>query len=772
MDRAIIKRLEHELSAATNSVINISDVIEKDEDGSVIGIHLSNKLLNVIPKTIFMFKNLITLHLDNNSISDIHRNIDRLSSLTFLNLSNNKISSVPKEIGNLKELNTLILQNNNIVDLPRDIIKLAKLRILLTEGNPLQNPPIEIMKKGIDATFAYIRCLSPGNVEQVINEAKLIVVGQGDVGKTCLVKRLIYDTYQKEKSTEGIDIYRWRFIAPDTTNHEVQLNVWDFGGQEIYHSTHQFFLTKRSIYLLAWNARKSRDYESLYYWLNTIESFGSNSPILLVMSKCNERDDDLNMEDLKNKFPSIVGHYKVDCEDGTGIEKLRMDIRRIAWKLPHMKTTWPCSWLNVRELLELNGREWIDYSEFKSICRKEGLDKAQTDILNSYLHDLGVIIHYKEKLSLKNIVILAPEWATRAVYKVLDGNVIRERDGVLLHSDLDIIWDDDIYPEYVHPILLSLMNKFELAYELAGKDSHLIAELLPLKDPNIDLGHHRLVFYYRYDFIPAGVMTRFIVLMHNLLAVDNDDKSICWREGAVLFKDDTYAHIKQKNIDKLIEIQLFGRKKRELLSIIRNQFDYIHDSFENISITQEVPCNCSDKCQYKFNYLKLIAAEEKNKHTVECQDTWNNVELSTLLDGYQTKESRAGSIKKVGSGTYITPRYKQPSINGPSGDIYIAVSTNLYNSINIDDNIKTTVYDKLSTVRKNIEESNCNNKSDYLEVVDDAMTEITKVNPTTDKLNSLLTILGTTIQTVANIEPAMKAINNLLKPFGINIPGL
>jgi len=28
------------------------------------------------------------------------------------------------------------------------------------------------------------------------------------------------------------------------------VNIWDFGGQEIYHATHQFFLTHRSLYLL------------------------------------------------------------------------------------------------------------------------------------------------------------------------------------------------------------------------------------------------------------------------------------------------------------------------------------------------------------------------------------------------------------------------------------------------------------------------------------------------------------------------------------------
>jgi GTPase SAR1 family protein len=34
-----------------------------------------------------------------------------------------------------------------------------------------------------------------------------------------------------------------------------RVNIWDFGGQEIYHQTHQFFLTERSLYALVADTR-------------------------------------------------------------------------------------------------------------------------------------------------------------------------------------------------------------------------------------------------------------------------------------------------------------------------------------------------------------------------------------------------------------------------------------------------------------------------------------------------------------------------------------
>jgi hypothetical protein len=77
-----------------------------------------------------------------------------------------------------------------------------------------------------------------------LNEGKLILVGRGEVGKTSLVKRLVANDFDGDESkTQGIKITSW-FLTHDA--HTFRLNIWDFGGQEIMHATHQFFLTERS----------------------------------------------------------------------------------------------------------------------------------------------------------------------------------------------------------------------------------------------------------------------------------------------------------------------------------------------------------------------------------------------------------------------------------------------------------------------------------------------------------------------------------------------
>jgi hypothetical protein len=366
------------------------------------------------------------------------------------------------------------------------------------------------------------------------------------------------------------------------------------------------------------------------------------------MTKQNERDDELNMRDLKGKFPQVVGLYKVDSEDGRGIPALQDVIRETTWDLPHMRTPWVGAWFRVRERLEGDGRNWINYEAFQGICHEEGLDDDQTDILGEYLHDLGIIIHFRHNLSLRDMVILKPEWATKPVYQILDTPSVRERGGVLLHSELAKIWDAADYPATLFPNLLELMNAFELAYELPDGKSHLIAELLPSSEPDFDWEDgDSLRFYYNYDFLPGSVTTRFIVRVHPDLEAGPNGMPTCWREGAILGWEGARALVRARPVDRLVEISIAGRKQRELLAVIRSHFGHIHRSIKNVKITQEIPCNCSAKCTHRFNYAQLLNAEVRGRDSVDCPETWNVVSLSKLLDGYERKEDRAEHYRKA-----------------------------------------------------------------------------------------------------------------------------
>ena len=136
-------------------------------------------------------------------------------------------------------------------------------------------------------------------------------------------------------------------------------------------------------------------------------------------------------------------------------------------------------------------------------------------------------------------------------------------------------------------------------------------------------------------------MTRFIVSINRYLETINDVKQ-CWKKGAYLRYHDATALVRLHDnlADRYIEIKVGGakpRERQELLTLIRTTFEEINSQYNQINITERIPCICSDGCTWLFDYNKILLAESKGKQTVECQNTFDAVDIRKLLDGVETK---------------------------------------------------------------------------------------------------------------------------------------
>ncbi|MCI5219777.1 MAG: GTP-binding protein, partial [Candidatus Electrothrix sp. LOE2] len=234
--------------------------------------------LTSLPHEICRLTNLTTLYLFNNQLTSLPHEIGQLTNLTKLYLHSNQLNNLPPEICRLTNLRILDLGDNQLSSLPPEIYQLTELEELDLDDNPLTSPPYEIAMQGIDAIREYFANLKPE--DQPLNEVKILLVGEGSAGKTSLVKQLLGEIFDKdEDTTHGISTRGWDVEAGGTP---IKVNIWDFGGQEIMHATHQFFLSKRSLYVLVLDGRKD---ERAEYWLRHIESFGEDSPVLVVLNK-------------------------------------------------------------------------------------------------------------------------------------------------------------------------------------------------------------------------------------------------------------------------------------------------------------------------------------------------------------------------------------------------------------------------------------------------------------------------------------------------------
>ncbi|MDM8524003.1 COR domain-containing protein [Desulfococcaceae bacterium HSG8] len=622
-------------------------------------LNLSSNELEELPREIAQAKNLTRLYLSFNHLNELPREIGQLDNLNILDLSSNELKELPGEISQLRELSVLYVDSNQLSTLPREIVKLEKLIHLDLNKNPLTFPPLEIASQGLSAIKEYLE--KSGRGGQTLYEGKIMIVGQGGVGKTCLIKRLIQNEFgEKQTTTEGIDIHTWKLGAPDKSKTQMKLNVWDFGGQEIYHATHQFFLTQRSLYILVWDARQEEEYGRIDYWLNAIETFAEDSPVMIVMNKCDERNKDINLSELKKRCPQIIASAKVSAKGGIGIEALRKFIRRQAWKLPLMGTFWPSSWLKVRKALQDTYRYHIPYKKYLQVCRKVEIDENEANTLSRYLHDLGLILHFQDDPLLKQTVILKPEWGTDAVYKVLDAKPVQENNGILKLKDLAKIWSDrKLYPKEKYATILQLMANFELAFPFGEGNRYIVAEFLSPKEVEYDWNPRTpLRFEYHYDFLPAGVITRLIVRMHEFLTEYKGEK-LCWREGAYFEQEETRAMVKIHPYTRIAMIQIDGTAKREFLAIFRSHFAAIHKSIRKIRFKEKIPCACTSDCKHRFDYSFLLKCEEKGIRKVLCEKNAEYINVRKVLDSIEQSEVRHEKRAR-GSDDKYQPRRADP----------------------------------------------------------------------------------------------------------------
>ncbi|MEH1968810.1 COR domain-containing protein [Nostoc sp.] len=614
---------------------------------------LSRNQLTTLPEAITGLQQLTFLYLSVNQLITLPEAITGLQQLTTLDLSYNQITTLPEAIARLQQLTFLYLRDNQLTTLPEVITRLQQLTTLDLRDNPIVKPPPEVVVKGITAIKDYFRQLEAQDTDYLC-EAKLLIVGEGGAGKTTLANKIADPNYQlrEEDSTKGIEVIQWRFLMQN--RREFRVNIWDFGGQEIYHATHQFFLTKRSLYVLVADTRKEDT--DFYYWLNVVELLSDNSPLLIIKNEKQDRHREINELQLRGQFTNLKETLPTNFADNRGLEQVLEKIKHYIKNLAHIGSPLPKTWVRVREALESDARNYIGLDEYLNICQQNGFTQRNDKLqLSSYLHDLGVCLHFQEDPLLNKTVILKPKWGTDAVYKVLDNEKVIRNLGSFTRSDLANIWCEDEYAT-MDDELLRLMINFKLCYEIPGSQGKYIApQLLSANQPSYNWDEtNNLILRYTYEFMPKGIITQFIVAMHELM-----NKQQCvWKSGVVLSKDQTKAEVIEYYGKREIKIRVSGRHKRDLMTIVTHELDKIHDSYNRLKYNKLIPCNCvtcKDSQEPHFYTLENLRNRlAKQKYDVECDISYEKANVLSLIDDVIDRDKKRLLVEQLGVEVFIS----------------------------------------------------------------------------------------------------------------------
>ncbi len=245
-------------------------------------------------------------HCDEVSDFDALGDLDELRHLDLSGCKKFRDSSV---LATLFKLRALRLDRCGLRSLAGVRPLLGQLEELSLERCPLVDVPSALCTEGSgnvarEAAAHFAALEQQGEVTH--RECKVLLLGNGCAGKTQLARHLRGLPFQAEwNSTHGIQFFeleRRVCVEGAAAAQPVRLNVWDFGGQDLYHHTHRVFFQAGAIYLILWNAFEPRGgtppgSESvegwtdrphpLAYWLDQVFSLEGNRvpQVLIVRNK-------------------------------------------------------------------------------------------------------------------------------------------------------------------------------------------------------------------------------------------------------------------------------------------------------------------------------------------------------------------------------------------------------------------------------------------------------------------------------------------------------
>jgi GTPase SAR1 and related small G proteins len=635
--------------------------------------------LNKLPE-LFECTHLETLILSNSWI------INNRHKHSCNNGKDNTLSSIPKKISNLKKLINLIigdihgpgwkisdisflsgftqlqfldLRNNQIKEIPEFIFNL-NLKINLEQrgrglclySNPIESPPIEILKQSRQSVLNWFKA-----EKKKLNEIKIILIGEPKAEKTSLLKRLKENSFDKnEVQTDGVNIENIAFGECETFKnqkslHDITGHFWDFGGQEIMNSTHQFFLTKRSVYVLVLHARNdAKNSEQIRNWVMRVKATGGDSPIIVVANQIdvNPGFGFENENNLQSEFPQIKHFIKASCSTGDGLELLKEKLEELIPTAELFQTEIDERWISIKEKLqeETKPKYYLNESRFLEICNEFGLrDKFEQKNAINFLHDLGLILHF-EDINLSEYYVLDPYWITYGVYQILTSAYAGKEKGIVSMDKLEfIINEEEDKNEVYNPIyykkieyspsqrrfLIDILNQFKLCFCIAN-NFFIIPDLLDTTEPSditdlIKSSDDTIQFAYEYEYLPKSIMPNIMVETHHIMKEK-------WRTGCVLDKDGSKALI--TNYRNRISIIVAGehKKKREFMSVIRHIIDAINQKLTN---KPKMLIPLPEINDVFVDYEELLEREKdgENYYTV-FKPSKKRFEISMLLDGIPT----------------------------------------------------------------------------------------------------------------------------------------
>lgn len=148
-------------------------------------------------------------------------------------------------------------------------------------------------------------CLKAAQTGDYVPEFKLILVGDGGVGKTTFVKRHLTGEFEKKYvATLGVEVHPLSF---HTNRGALRFNVWDTAGQEKFGGLRDGYYIQGQCAIIMFDVTSRITYKNVPNWHRDLTRVCENIPIVLCGNK-------VDIKDRKVKAKQITFHRKKNLQ--------------------------------------------------------------------------------------------------------------------------------------------------------------------------------------------------------------------------------------------------------------------------------------------------------------------------------------------------------------------------------------------------------------------------------------------------------------------------
>ena len=179
--------------------------------------------------------------------------------------------------------------------------------------------------------------MSSEQEEQPYYIFKICMLGQGGVGKTCIARRLCFDTFDvNTRLTIGIDFYTYDLpVVVDGNKTFIRLSIWDFGGQEQFKQMFSYYIHgANGIFMVFSLFNLNNTLLGLEWWYeHLLKQDQSQTPKILVGCKSDlvkklEKVDELVIESFRKKHDKVE-FFKTSAKKNFNVREIFVEMTKL-----------------------------------------------------------------------------------------------------------------------------------------------------------------------------------------------------------------------------------------------------------------------------------------------------------------------------------------------------------------------------------------------------------------------------------------------------------